>query len=251
MPLKRFTASLIARAGYRVYRADGPSALFHAGDYLRHNSRRLEHLASLALPVTGKTVLEVGAGIGDHSHYYLDRGCKLTITEARRENLTYLRRRYPGQDVRELDLDAPNPTLQETFQVVHCYGVLYHLGRPAEALRFIASRTEELLLLETCVSFGDEPAPHLVSELQASPTQSVTGTGCRPTRAWVFQELARHFAHVYATRTQPNHEQFPLDWRRPELHGAPLVRAVFVAAQRPLASDALVTSLPALQTRHP
>lgn len=82
-----------------------PVQVFHSDHYLRHNARRLEHLASLRIPVAGMTVLEVGAGIGDHSHYYIDRGCSITITEARAENLDYLKRRYPDVHVRFLDMD--------------------------------------------------------------------------------------------------------------------------------------------------
>ena len=51
----------------------GPAYEFHSHHYMRHNARRLEHLASLQIPVDGRTVLEVGAGIGDLSHFYLDR----------------------------------------------------------------------------------------------------------------------------------------------------------------------------------
>lgn len=38
--------------------------VFHCDEYLRDNQRRLEHLASLGLDIVGKTVLELGAGIG-------------------------------------------------------------------------------------------------------------------------------------------------------------------------------------------
>jgi len=41
---------------------------FHSVGYLRHNARRLEHLNSLGLDISGRSVLELGAGIGDHTH---------------------------------------------------------------------------------------------------------------------------------------------------------------------------------------
>lgn len=40
---------------------------FHSIFYLRHNARRQEHLATLGLDLGNKSVLEVGAGIGDHT----------------------------------------------------------------------------------------------------------------------------------------------------------------------------------------
>src|SRR5580704_12589348 len=49
--------------------------------YQRHNQRRQEHLASLQLDLVSKSVLEVGAGVGDHTFYFLDRDC--TVVSAR------------------------------------------------------------------------------------------------------------------------------------------------------------------------
>jgi len=75
--------------------------------------------------------------------------------------------------------------------------------------------------------------------------------GCRPTRGWIWQQLARLFPHVYLPRTQPNHEQFPVDWSTPDsARPAGLTRAVFVAARRPLANDMLASELLVRQTRH-
>jgi hypothetical protein len=222
---------------------------FHSDQYLRHNARRLEHLASLRIPVAGLSVLEVGAGIGDHSHYYLDRGCNVTITEARSENLLYLRNRYPDCSVQFLDMEAPSHVEGSPFDVVHCYGLLYHLSKPRQALAFLSQNTNRMLLLETCVSFGDNEAMNLTGETQSDPTQAYSGTGCRPTRAWVFRELSGLFEYVYLPTTQPCHEEFPLDWTTPENHRAGLQRAVFIASRERLENEALSQSLVLQQTR--
>jgi hypothetical protein len=42
-----------------------PREAFDNLRYLWMNARRLEHLATLSLPVSGKPVLEVGACVGD------------------------------------------------------------------------------------------------------------------------------------------------------------------------------------------
>jgi hypothetical protein len=227
-----------------------PVGAFHSDSYLRHNARRLEHLASLRIPVAGMSVLEVGAGIGDHSHYYIDRGCRVTITEARAENLRYLAARYPTSDVRFLDMDSPATVEGSPFDVIHCYGLLYHLSRPEQALEFLSQNTSRLLILETCVSFGESAEVNLTGEPRSNPTQSYSGVGCRPTRAWVFRELQRLFDHVYLPRTQPCHEEFPLDWTAPQKHSAGLQRAVFIASRERLDNELLSTSLLLQQTRH-
>jgi SAM-dependent methyltransferase len=241
---------LLLRAGYQISQIGSSPQPFHTWHYLRHNARRLEHLASLGIPVFNKSVLEVGAGIGDHTHYYLDRGCKVTITEPREENLIYLRKRYPEMDVRELDLERPNSNVEGRWDVVHCYGLLYHLQNPGPALQFMAKRNGSLLLLETCVSFGSGMKENLTPEDQKMATQAFSGTGCRPTRDWIVEELKKLYEHVYCTKTQPNHDEFPLDWTRPEAHKG-LSRAVFVASRQPLDTPALTKEIPLLQIRHP
>ena len=226
-----------------------PQSEFHAPHYLRHNARRLEHLASLRIPVRGLSVLEVGAGIGDHSHYYLDRGCRVTITEPREENLRVLRALYPDADIRPLDMEAPHLDPCARFDLVHCYGLLYHLPDPERAIHFISRHCIKLLFLETCVSFGDAEAINRTAEPRHSPSQAVSGVGCRPTRRWLFRTLKEHFEHVYVPRTQPNHPEFPLDWRARHLHHG-LSRSVFVCSREPLRNDVLSTELLDRQTRH-
>lgn len=62
------------------------------------------------------------------------------------------------------------------------------------------------------------------------------------------EKLKQYFGNAYLTVTQPNHPEFPLNWEMPETRL--LYRAVFVGAKQPLASSALMTEVPSLQTRH-
>jgi hypothetical protein len=224
-----------------------PVADFHGWHYLRHNQRRQEHLASLGLPLARRSVLEVGAGIGDHTSFFLDRGCRVVTTEARSENLELLRSRHPALDVRQLDLD--NPGGMDQTEVVYCYGTLYHLARPADAIAFLAAHTADLMLVETAVTPGDSQHLYAISEQAELPSQSVSGRGCRPTRPWVKTQLRVHFPHVYVTTTQPWHEEFPLDWNLDVDHER-LTRAVFVASRNPLPGLPLTETIPQRQIRH-
>lgn len=240
--------------------AHDPIQDFHSYWYLRHNQRRLEHLVSLecagGLDLRNKAVLELGAGVGDHTHFFLDRGCRVLTTDGRPENFEVLRRVYSGNArvvVEQLDMDDP-PAPPEflkgrTIDVVYCYGLLYHLAGPEQAIAFMSGccgawrdgrpGDSGLLLLETCVSLGRQPEMNPVQEPHLSPTQAVSGTGCRPTRVWVFEQLRRHFAHVYLPITQPLHEEFPIDWTVAPPPGR-LIRAVFVASRRPIADPLLL-----------
>jgi FkbM family methyltransferase len=226
-----------------------PIDVFHSAHYQRHNQRRQEHLASLGLDISGATVLEVGAGIGDHTSFFLDRGCQVVSTEGRQENLEMLCHRYPNIQVRYLDLDNPDPAFNELFDIVYCYGLLYHLKNPVEAIEFMSRCCQKMLLLETCVSFGDEEAINPCTEVAESPSQAISGQGCRPTRKWVYKQLKRHFEFVYMPMTQPNHEEFPIDWSLPPSTKI-LTRSVYIASRHPLNNPLLIETIPMKQKRH-
>jgi hypothetical protein len=49
---------------------------FLAPHYRRINARRLEHLIELGLPLQQRSVLELGAGVGELTSFFLDRGCR-------------------------------------------------------------------------------------------------------------------------------------------------------------------------------
>lgn len=224
---------------------------FFAHDsYQRHNKRRQEHLASLTLSLTGKTVLELGAGIGDHTSFFLDRGCNVTVTDAREENLEHVRLRFPFVKTQIVNVESDFPPELPLYDIVYAYGILYHLAEPVVALKRIASVAKDILLLETCVSFGMHEAINQVIENTADPTQAAHGIGCRPTRPWVFNSLRHLFEYVYVPKTQPWHEEFPTNWLgEPPINGTKLYRSVFVASRSPLDSPLLADELINIQVR--
>ena len=206
-------------------------AFFSSSHYRVHNQARLQHLASLGLPISGR-VLEVGAGPGDHTSFYLQRGCAVVSTDAREECVQALKARYPQITALRVDMNHPEPlTDLGQFDIVHCYGLLYHLERPEAAIEAMSGVCANLLLLETCVSLGQDQEVKAAEEVISDYTQSVTGHACRPTRPWVFETLKKYFPFVYQTRTQPIHPEFPIDWTAVPLdHG--LIRIVLVASRR-------------------
>jgi len=231
---------------------------FHSVKYLRHNARRLEHLASLNLDISDRSVLELGAGVGDHTTFFLDRGCSVTCVEPRAENCALLaslmhERRSGGYEAasrcRILRADALSfeRLLEERFDIVHCYGLLYHTDDPASVLAAISRKCSGTLLLETCVAFGSHEAINPVPERAQIPSQSVSGLGCRPTRPWLFARLSALFPYAYVPRTQPAHEDFPLDWNAPPPTSRQ-ARAVFIASRQRLDNPMLLDHLPDRQT---
>ncbi len=220
--------------------------------YGRHNQRRLEHLASLGLPIHGKTVLEVGAGIGDLTGFFLDRGCTVTGIEPRAENcndyaMRFLHYHYPATQALprlfNCDVESLGQATTERFDIVFCYGLLYHLADPEPVLTLLANHCAGLLLLETWVSPDPGEALNPLAEDVTNATQSFHGGGCRPTRRWVFNRLRALFPHAYMPATQPAHPEFPCDWSLPPPAGD-RARAVFVASRHALDSALLLDHVP-------
>jgi SAM-dependent methyltransferase len=229
---------------------------FRTLGYLRHNQRRQEHLATLGLDLCDKTVLEVGSGPGDHTTFFLDRGCSVTAIEARLECCQFLLESYKGGHYKApvklklLNIDAESMAahVSEQFDIVYCYGLLYHVADPALVIRLMAERCAGLLLLETVVSLGDHEAINLVAEPPEVVHQSFHGGACRPTRPWLFNRLKEALGHCYVPLTQPAHGEFPTDWTAPAVPDL-LIRAVFVGSRRPLDLQTLVDYLPDRQTK--
>lgn len=50
---------------------------FSSPAYQQNNISRLQHLESFERDLARKNVLDVGAGVGDHSLFYLYRNCRV------------------------------------------------------------------------------------------------------------------------------------------------------------------------------
>src|ERR1041385_2522229 len=96
-------------------------------EYQQHNVSRLQHLESLGLDLAKKSVLELGAGIGDHSLFYLYRNCRVLAVEGRSRLAKRLSERL-GIDVKVVDFDREAEKLEQLgrFDLVHFYGLLFH-----------------------------------------------------------------------------------------------------------------------------
>lgn len=211
--------------------------------YQQHNVARLSHLESLMLDFNKKTVIEFGAGVGDHTIYYLFKNCHVLPTDARPELVEIIKNRY-GIKAQLFDAEKDLEKLKEFehFDIIHCYGVLYHLNNPAKFLEAVSS-IGETLLLETCVSPDHLPVDvYYIKENKKDLTQAISGNGCCPSRKWVEKELKKYFEFVYYPKTQPDHSEFPRDWSN--LPDKGLIRAIFIASHVEIFNPNLTTEMP-------
>jgi SAM-dependent methyltransferase len=211
---------------------------------LELNEARLAHLVSLDLAIDGRSVLEVGAGVGRLTNFFIERGCSVVVTEARSENVAELRRRLPTVDARVADVEEDLHHLGR-FDIVFCYGVLYHLESPLRALRNMAAVCNDVLLIETMVC--DARVPLLrVDDETTSVNQALRGLAHRPSPSYLATVLNRiGFDYVYAATDPPHHPDYRFSWlnNMDTSRDGALLRGVFVASRSPLERRGLISLL--------
>jgi SAM-dependent methyltransferase len=205
------------------------------------NRARMDFIEGLALPLEGRRVLDVGAGIGHFAEFYRRMGATVVAIEGRSDNVDEMQRLYPQIEVHVGDVQEVDLTALGRFDVVHCFGLLYHLDSPVGVLRRIERVCRDVLLLETIVCDSSRPVMLLTDEPTAM-NQALTGLGCRPSPSFVAMALNRlGFPFVYGATRPPDHPDFHFEWRDTlevsrDRHN---LRCVFVASRRPMARDSL------------
>ena len=206
---------------------------------------RMDHLESLGLPLEGTKVLDVGAGVGHLSQYFVKRGCDVTATDGRQSNIDRMRELYPTLKSAVCDVQTEPLSRLGMFDVVFCYGLLYHLESPVAAIRNMASVCGEILLLETQVCDHVLPVLRMGQE-DTSADQALTGMGGRPSPSYVTMILRNvGFEHVYAPKAPPAHPDFRFRWFSTGTTGKNhhSIRCVFVASRKKLPEERLVPLL--------
>lgn len=161
------------------------------------NESRIRHLHSLRLNFRGKSVLEAGAGIGLLTEYFTHRSCKILSTDGRPENVAAVKRLWPEIETKLIDLDKEKDLSHlGQFEIVFCYGLLYHFAEPARSLEMLANVCDRIMIVESKTSSAKDVDSHPLPEPDL-PDQALHGMGCRPTRKWIVDTMGSHFEFVY------------------------------------------------------
>lgn len=233
------------------------------------NAARLEHLATLGLSISGKNVLELGAGIGKLTGFFLRRDSKVLVTEGRLDLVQIIRERgFQNHnsnvlDVIQLDVEEINTSTierlkkytqkthgepetkkcPEGFEVIFCYGLLYHLSNPESALKFLGELAHEskgLLLLETVVDSSTETFDQVD---ETNHSNQALKLGSRPNPNYILELIKENFKYSYVSLTQPNHPDFQKDpISTHSITGRS--RMIFIGSNKRLVNKFLHTSLP-------
>jgi SAM-dependent methyltransferase len=132
--------------------------------------------------LSGQRMLELGCGTGELGQAFVEAGCHVVSVDCRREYIDEVSRRFPGRQAHVIDLENWDFALLGKFDVVLCFGVLYHLSAPAKFLAACADIAPKLYL-ETVTTDSAAAICPLVTE--EGPDQAWSGRGCRPSPAWL------------------------------------------------------------------
>jgi len=183
-------------------------------------------LRSIAQETKLLSALDVGCGVGYFSKFLADLGFQVAAIDGREENVIEARRRYPEIDFQTRNAEELSQAEIGTYDLVLCFGLLYHLENPFRAIRNLHSVTNRVLLLESMCAPGDEPSLQLLDEYHADD-QGLSYVAFYPTESCLVKMLYRAgFPFVYRLTELPDHEFYratPSHKRR---------RAMLVAAKQ-------------------
>jgi len=190
-------------------------------------------IAELGGPVGLRTAVDVGCGAGYFSGLLKSLGLEVTGVDGRPQNVEVSKHRQPGVRFERYDAEDPALRVLGRFDLVLCFGLLYHLENPLLAMRHLHALTGKLLLVEVVVFPGEEPTMALVDE-GAGDDQGLNYVAFYPTEACLQKMLYRAgFLHVYKLAVMPNHPGYRKSRRLPQ------VRTMLAASQEAISSHSL------------
>lgn len=180
------------------------------------------------------TALDAGCGPGFFAQIL--RESKLTVVgfDGRAGNTEEARRRYPDILFETRDVEDSSVLQMGVFDLLICFGLLYHLESPLRAIRHLRSLTGKILLLESMCLPSKDPCV-LLREEPNSDDQSLTDLAFYPSEEAIIKMLYRAgFSWVYRVEPLPEHDDF---WDTPEHTRR---RTVLLAAFQPVKLAGLV-----------
>lgn len=226
-----------------------PQSVFDQAHYLRHIAARGELIRRVVPELKAQlslvTALDAGCGIGFFSEVLRECGLVVTAFDGREENVAEARHRFPGIEFRTGDVQDPSIRELGKFDLVLCFGLLYHLESPLSAIRSLNALSGKVLLLESMCLPDSEPYV-LIRDEPSAEDQSLTDTAFYPSEGGLVKMCYRAgFSHVYRVSPLPDHD----DFRETTQHKRR--RTVLLAAKEPLHLGGLELLLEPRETDEP
>jgi FkbM family methyltransferase len=181
----------------------------HYVDLIRARGATIRRVVRALKPALGlRTAVDAGCGVGFFAQTLTELGLETRGFDGRFENVVEARKRFPKIAFECGDLESAEIAALGTFDLVLCFGLLYHLESPMRAIRHLRALTGEGLLIESMCVPGDD-AHMMLREEPLQPDQSLTDMAFYPSELCLVKMLYRAgFAHVYRVARLPEHDDF-------------------------------------------
>jgi SAM-dependent methyltransferase len=206
--------------------------VFDAGDAQRITSARKEPLRAIlpllreSLPL--QTAIDVGCGVGYFAAFLHEMGFQVTAVDGRPDNVIEGRERYADISFHVGDAEDPEIAKLGTFDLVLCFGLLYHLENPFRAIRNLYALTSKILFLESMCVPNDSSVFYLRDEPNGEDQSLTSAALYASENALAKMCYQAGFSFVYALTKLPDHEDFKTTlWRK-------RVRTMLIASRIPL-----------------
>jgi tRNA (mo5U34)-methyltransferase len=171
--------------------------------------KTIERVVKKLKPALGlSTAIDAGCGVGFFSRTLEESGLNACGFDGRAENIAEARRRFPEIPFERADIEDEKTLCLGRFDLVLCFGLVYHLENPLVAMRHLHALTEKCLLLES-MCIPDEKPTMLLREEPRQDDQSLTDMACYPSEGSLVKMLYRSgFRAVYRVAPLPAHDDF-------------------------------------------
>jgi FkbM family methyltransferase len=186
--------------------------VFDRRHYLKLIQARSETIrrvvTGLRLALGLANALDAGCGVGFFAQVLHECGLYVRGFDGRMENVMEARKRFPRIPFGQGDIEDPDVVRAGKFDLVLCFGLLYHLENPMLAIRHLRALTGKGLLIESMCVPGDQPGMMLREE-PAQEDQSLTEIALYPSEGCLVKMLYRAgFTSVYKIAVLPDHDDF-------------------------------------------
>ena len=157
----------------------------------------------------GKTLLELGAGHGHNGNEMSKLGAIVTSSDALLDHLDNLNNLYPH--IKTKIIDADNDKIEEKYDIILHWGLLYHLGEIESHLKNVSENCN-LLLLETEVSDSDDNLFYISTD-ESGYDQAFNKKGIRPSPNYVEKILKNNGFNFFMVKDGILNSDFHIyDW---------------------------------------
>jgi len=155
-----------------------------------------------------ETALDAGCGVGFFAEILADCGLLVRAFDGRQQNILEAKARCNNISFEQGDIQDSRILSLGSFDIVLCFGLLYHLENPFQAIRHLRSLTEKCLLVESMCLPGAEPLMALRKE-PSLEDQSLTDVAFYASESCLVKMLYRSgFSRVYRATRMPEHDDF-------------------------------------------